>query len=281
MIGYNRLGSNGRLGNQMFQYAALRGIASYRGFDWVVPFPDNYGESNYGLFECFKMNSVEDKNFGLIPNNFPTYQSKDYTFDINFFTNCPDNCNLNDYFQSEKWFLNIEKTIRSDFSFKDEIFEPCKKMMDKIGDAISLHVRRTDYVQISDYHPLCSLDYYQKALNIFPKDLPVLIFSDDIEWCLQQKIFSDERFLISENQEKYLHLHKDADGQLRPSLIPYVDLCLQTLCKYNIIANSSFSWWGAWLNNNPEKKVVAPSKWFGPTANLNVKDLIPDSWSKI
>ena len=112
MIGYNRLGSNGRLGNQMFQYAALRGIAEHHGYDWVVPSPEGPHQTNYGLFDCFEMTGVDKNNFGLVPGNFPTYKASTGAFDEKFFNSCPDNCNIEDYFQTEKYFTNIKDDIK-------------------------------------------------------------------------------------------------------------------------------------------------------------------------
>jgi hypothetical protein len=280
MIGYNRLGSNGRLGNQMFQYAGLRGIAAKRNYDWVVPPPTDYYEANYGLFDCFKMSSVEDKNLGFVPHQFQTLKSTKFSFDEEFFENCPDDCNIDDYFQTEKYFKNVEKQIRNDYQFKDDYSNPCKEFISQFnGKVISLHVRRTDYVNLQSYHLPCSLEYYKRALEEFSEEIPVLIFSDDIEWCKKQEIFSGDRFYFSENTEQYSHAHKDADGQFRQSLVPYTDLCLMSLCSDAIVANSSFSWWGAWLISNPNKKIVAPDAWFGPDAgDIDSSDLVPDSW---
>lgn len=280
MIGYNRLGSNGRLGNQMFQYAGLRGMATKHGYEWVVPPPTDYYEANYGLFDCFKMSSVEDKNFGFVPHQFQTLKSEKFSFNEEFFENCPDDCNIDDYFQTEKYFKNVEDLIRSDYEFKDDYLNPCKEFISQFnGKVVSLHVRRTDYVNLQNYHLPCSLKYYERALEEFSEETPVLIFSDDIEWCKQQEIFSGDRFYFSENTEQYSHVHKDADGQHRKSLVPYTDLCLMSLCSDAIIANSSFSWWGAWLISNPDKKVIAPDTWFGPDASdIDSSDLVPDSW---
>ena len=281
MIGYTKLGSNGRLGNQMFQYAALRGIASNRGYDWIVPPPDGPYDSNYGLFECFEMSGVGQQNLGVVPNSFPTYKASTGAFDEDFFNNCPDNCNLEDYFQTEKYFSHIKEDIKKDFQFKSEHLDLCKEFISQIGEAVFLHVRRGDYVNIQYYHPVCELEYYEKALEKFDKDIPVLIFSDDIQWCSRQKIFSSDRFLLSQNNERYPHVHLDADGQMRHSLIPYIDLCLMSLCSGGIIANSSMSWWGAWLIENPTHPIIAPKKWYGPAAEVDDSDLIPERWERI
>jgi len=262
MIGYNHLGRNGRLGNQMFQYAALRGIAAKHGYQWCIP-PSNFTveprageEKDHQLFEAFKLPSVEHvEMLGAV-----YLEEKSFTFDQELFETCPDNVNLYGFFQTEKYFKHIERQIREDFIFNDDIWNPCKEMF-QFDDAISLHIRRSDYVQKQEFHPLCPIDYYEVALNNLPDDIPVLIFSDDTNWCKRQKIFSSDRFLISES-----------DSNL-------VDLCLMTMCNYHIVANSSFSWWGAWLANG--KKVIAPKVWFGPKANLDDSDLVPENWERI
>jgi len=109
------------------------------------------------------------------------------------------------------------------------------------------------------HHPVQELDYYEKALKKFPDNIPVMVFSDGIEWCKEQEIFQDDRFVMSEG---------NPTG---------VDLCFQSLCTYHIIANSSFSWWGSWLAKS--KKTVAPSVWFaGPNASRDLSDLYLPGW---
>ena len=144
-ISYNRLGSNGRLGNQMFQYAGLRGIAAHRGFDWTVPEPITYGDSNYGLFDCFKMSSVKEENFGLIQGE--SLQTGCFHFNQDAYDKWPDATNLHDYFQTEKYFKNVEDIIRKDFTFQNDIMAPCLEVMNEYEDPIFIHVRRGDYVK--------------------------------------------------------------------------------------------------------------------------------------
>lgn len=276
-ISYNRLGSNGRLGNQMFQYAALRGIADYHGYEWMVPVPNNYGTGNYGLFECFNMSSVSDKNFGIFSaqTNVTTGQ---FHFSEGFYKKCPDNVNIHDYFQTEKYFKNVEALIRSDYTFKDEIVNACKEVFDELKKPIFIHVRRGDYVNQPQNHPPCPISYYEKSLKHFDDDCEVLVFSDDINWCKEQEFFSSDRFLISEFEDRYEHLSETNDGNIK-SLIPYYDLCMMTMCTGGIIANSSMSWWGAWLIENPTQPIVAPNPWFGENySHFVMKDLIPDRW---
>lgn len=275
-IGYNRLGSNGRLGNQMFQYAGLRGIAENKNYHWVIPEPVTYGDSNYGLFDCFEMSSVTNSNFGLVEG--PSVQTGCFHFSKDFFNNCPDNVNLHDYFQTEKYFENISDLIRNDFKFKSEIINSCLEIMEGLNNPIFIHVRRGDYLNQPDNHPTCGISYYKKALEHFDENTTVLVFSDDFHWCKEQELFSDDRFMISEFDLKYNQTSDTNDGRVK-SLIPYYDLCMMTLCSGGIIANSSLSWWGAWLQKNPSQPIIAPKKWFGKNYDhLDIKDLIPDRW---
>ena len=275
-ISYNRLGSNGRLGNQMFQYAGLRGIAANRGFDWLIPSPDSYGDSNYGLFDCFQMSSVDKKNFGLL--NAQSVQTGQFHFAQDFFDGCPDNVNLHDYFTTEKYFKNVEDIIRKDFTFKDEILEPCKEIIDELDNPIFMHLRRGDYAVNPDAHPMCPLEYYEEGLTHFDKDVPVLVFSDDIGWCKEQSFFDDDRFMLSEFDEKYSQTCDTLFGK-QQALIPYYDLCLMTLCTGGIIANSTMSWWGAWLMDYQIQPIIYPTQWFGGYYDhYNMDDLCPEDW---
>jgi len=276
-ISYNRLGSNGRLGNQMFQYAGLRGIAEYHGYNWLIPPTEDYGDSNYGLFDCFKMSSVKEENFGFL-RNVQNVATGCFEFNEKFFNSCPDNVNLHDYFQTEKYFKNVESIIRSDFTFLDEVLEPCQEIVGQYENPIFIHVRRGDYINQPQYHPVCPFAYYQEALKEFPDETPVFVFSDDLDWCKDH--FIDDRFLIPEDNLQYEHLSDTNDGRVR-SFVPYYDLCMMSLCSGAIIANSSMSWWGAWLQNG-SGKVIAPKTWFGPAySNYNMNDLLPEHWIKI
>ena len=282
MLAFNQIGNLGRLGNQMFEYAALRGIASYHRYDWCIPPFHIKGIENYSLNECFKLESVKEKNLNIL-ENVQYVGERFFHFDDVLFEQCPDNVSLHGFFQSEKYFNHIEKEIRKDYTFLDEHLEPCKEFMSEFEgkEPIMLHVRRGDpnlvdprgfkwaYVNCSDQHPVQPLEYYEKALKEFDNNQPVIVFSDSVEWVKEQEFFADDRFFISEPQEKY------ADG----SFLPYSDLCLMSLCSHAIIANSSMSWWGAWLQSNPNKKVVAPKMWFGPAyADKDTKDLYVDNW---
>ena len=279
-IGYNRLGSNGRFANQMFQYAGLRGVAANKGYDFKVPPPGNYGRSDYALFECFEMGSVKPENFGLVDGG--SIATGQFHFYQKFFDNCPDNVNLHDYFQTEKYFKNIEDTIRYDFTFKKEVVDTCKDFLSTLPEEkIFMHVRRGDYVNHPDQHPALPISYYEKAYKKFDNPT-VLVFSDDLEWVKQQEFFQGDNFLISEFDVRYDLLSDNIDGQGN-SLVPFYDLYMMTQCNGAVIANSSMSWWGAWLQKNTTLPIVAPTPWFGKTAleNIDPKDLIPDDWTQL
>ena len=162
------------------------------------------------------------------------------------------------FFQSEKYFKHIEHEIRKDFTFHDRISSICNHYMKSVysgTEVISLHVRRSDYLTNCNFFNL-TLDYYFDALKKLPC-LPVIVFSDDLEWC--QEIFKEKRFNVS--------LSKNS----------FIDLCLMSLCDYHIIANSSFSWWGSWLANS--KQTIAPSKWFSEDfSSWDTKDLYLPNW---
>lgn len=263
MISFNNIGNLGRLANQMFQYASLKGIATNRGFDYCIPpkevfgkFDTLVGTSDTNLYGCF---DIKCKNVGI--TRYKIREESTFSFDENLFNNCETETNINGYFQSEKYFKHIENEIRAEFTFKDKIYEPSKQKYDEMFSGtkvISLHVRRGDYVT-NPNHPVQSLEYYEKSLELLDKNIPVLILSDDPNWCNHQKIFDDDRFFISDSKNSN------------------IDLCLMTLCNYHIIANSSYSWWGAWLSNS--KKVIAPSVWFGGEClNKKTKDLYCSDW---
>lgn len=281
MIGFDALGTMGRLGNQMFQHAALKGIARNRGFEYCIPpHASEIQIDNYGLLDAFELKNVDQVKF---TQHVSSVQEAHFHFDEKLFNECPDDVNILGFFQTEKYFKHVESEIREDYSFKEEWITPCKEFMSQFdGQEVAfLHVRRGDpnlvdkrgfkwaYVNCSDQHPVQPLEYYEKALKYFPEDMPILVFSDSIDWCKEQEIFRPDRFMFSEPEDKY------SDG----ALVPYVDLCLMSLCSHAIIANSSMSWWGAWLINNQNKKIIAPKMWFGSAYSYhNTQDLYCDNW---
>ena len=239
MIGFNGLGNLGRLGNQMFEYATLRGIAANKNYEWCIPPLNAKSIENYSLHHAFTMPDVKPENRKFLDNGYaPTVAERYYHFDQELFDLCPDHITLQGFFQTEKYFRNIRDVIRSEYTFHDHVLEPCKEVIEGFDiPPIFLHVRRGDpnltdprgfkwsYTECSDQHPPQPLSYYEKALKKFPDDVPVIVCSDSPEWVQTQEFFSDDRFAISVPEDKY------ADG----SYEPYIDMCLMSLCSGAII----------------------------------------------
>jgi len=233
------------------------------------------------LLDAFEMKGVDHIKYCY---NVVPAQERFFHYDEELMDICPDNVNVAGFFQSEKYFEHIEDEIRKDYTFKSNWLQPSLEFMDQFGgeEVLFLHVRRGDpnltdkrgfkwaYVNLQDQHPTQPIEYYQEALTYFPHDMPVLVFSDSIDWCKEQEIFQPDRFMFSEPEDTY------DDG----ALVPYIDLCLMSLCSHAIIANSSMSWWGAWLQSNPHKRVIAPKMWFGSAYQFHdTKDLYCDDWT--
>lgn len=244
-ISFNSLGNYGRLGNQMFQYAALKGIANKINTNYIIP-ESNNEMSSQQLTDIFLLNN----NVGYGITNYKQVQELDFKYDNLFIQTITDNTDIKGYFQSEKYFKHIEQDIKNDFTFKQTYSIPDKKY-------VSIHVRRGDYLLLQNYHPTCSIDYYKNAMTLFPNH-NFLVISDDINWCKNQEIFANCEFWEGKN---IAH-----------------DLYVMTKAEHNIIANSSFSWWGAWLNQNADRIVVAPKQWFGNAIQNDTKDLYCFGW---
>jgi hypothetical protein len=180
----------------------------------------------------------------------------------------PPDCYLRGYWQSEKYFHEAAVVIRTDFTFKNPLIKENAELAEQICrvNAVSLHVRRGDYVKnpkTAATHGVCSPDYYQAAIRHIATQVVqpfFFIFSDDIRWV---KSHLEMNFPC-----RYVDHNQGAQS--------YNDMHLMSLCRHHIIANSSFSWWGAWLGGHKNKIVVAPQRWF--VNNNNVRDLFPNGW---
>lgn len=253
------LGCNGRLGNQMFQYAALKSLSLQTCIPFII-------SSDRHALNCFNI-QCHQIPFDLLNSHsidINLYNEKYFHYDEDFFQIQPYT-NIHGYFQSEKYFSDISYIIKDEFKLSDKIKEKfCQSYIQKLKlhynkEVVSIHVRRKDYLTLNEYHPAVSLEYLNTAQNMF-KNCLFLIFSDDILWCKNN--FIGEQYYFSDMSDDVS------------------DLYLMSKCDHNIIANSSFSWWAAWLNLNSNKKVICPkTNWFGKELNHNnTKDLIPDSW---
>lgn len=265
MITFSRLGRHGNLGNSMFQLAATIGIAAKLNYTVKFPrnptyFDTNYNCNNISLFDGFDVNipALVGEDYASIKNY---YTESHFHFDSNAFS-ISDNTDIAGYFQSEKYFIHAKEEVKKAFAFKKENVEISDFLFKKYNilpeETTSLHIRRGDYVVKQSYHPLQDNNYYEAAFKK-AKLKNILVFSDDIEWCRQNVIGSNVYYTDTNNS--------------------FADMRAMSLCKNNIIVNSTFGWWGAWLNNNPDKVVVAPSKWFGPAYNnVNTSDILPLQW---
>lgn len=282
VITFQQIGYMGRLGNQMFQFAATLGIAKKLGLDARFPlenclrlqgsgpFDPNIGRNM--LVKCDILDCFEIGPEYFIPERHlvfdKSYHETVFEYDSKV-ESIQDNTALYGYFQTEKYFLNAKEEIYKQFTFKSHIKQLADSYMENIRSAykdshiVSIHVRRGDYVMFPDHHPTCSKEYYDSSISKF-EDLTkkkFLVFSDDPEWCRTE--FAGDNFIICDIGD------------------PYVELCCMSLCDHHIIANSSFSWWGAWLNENSDCKVIAPSRWFGPSISKNAKDVYCKDWEVI
>ena len=242
-----------RLGNQMFQIAASVGLSEKNGLN--VNFPNwKYANMFEGDFKECKVNFNYNQNKWIDPGFHYTEIPKETTL-------------INGYFQSEKYFKEIDYKIREMFTIKknikDAIYNRHKNILDR-DNVVAIHLRRGDYLNFPDHHPVMDLNYFINAIEKFPKDSTFVLFSDDIEWCRNNFQKIDKEFFIIEGQS-------DVE-----------DFTMMTMCDHNCISNSTFSWWAAWLNDNPNKIVVAPDNWFGIAyAHFNKDDLYCDGWIKI
>lgn len=289
----------GGLGNQMFQYAAGRSLAHLHGTELRLDhsffeLSENVATPRQYELHHFNVSGKRSNKYDfwaivthrhrwhillkalwpLLRRDFKSIkiiQERLFDFDPSFF-DFPDNIQLAGYWQSEKYFSDIADIIRKEFTVRSQLTGENQRIANVINSstAVSLHVRRGDYVsceKTAAVHGACSLEYYDNAIERIANLVSAphfFIFSDDIAWV-----------------KKHLHLdypvtivgHNSSENGCE-------DLRLMSFCRHHIIANSSFSWWGAWLNPQPDKIVIAPARWFSDTT-IDTSDLIPESWIRI
>lgn len=280
---------NGGLGNQMFQWAFGRMIEETTGME--AYFDMSYFGNNYARpyeLDVFKLEPkfVDDpitkikllliwklRSFLNSQSLFgiKLYSESSFNFDRNI-SRIKANTYVEGFFQSELYFKCVEDKLRQDFQFESE---PDGRNMQVINEiystnSVSIHVRRGDYVQKERYQDVyaeCSLDYYKRGVEYIAQQFPeptLFVFSDDIKWAKNNLRLNYKTIFVSHNTGK-----KSCE-----------DMRLMSLCRHNIIANSSFSWWGAWLNKNKDKVVIAPQKWFKDDAIIQT-DIIPKDWVRL
>lgn len=280
----------GGLGNQMFQYAYYKALCM-RGYDVKIDFEDYYQHQVHNGYELEKVFGIlvkkatnqesidsgrSDKRiinkikrkikkfFKLIYVYYETVE--DSTRYLPQLLNPPPNSYIFGYFGSYKYFERFNDELRKDFRFINKLDEINLKYRENIinSNSVSIHIRRGDYLKHSIYQNVCTLEYYKKAIEYIKKnvDNPVFyIFSNDIPWCKENLKIENVVFVDNNNESE-----------------AYRDMQLMHYCKHNIIANSSFSFWGAWLNNNSNKIVVCPRKFYDMDNAGN--DVFPSEWIK-
>jgi hypothetical protein len=283
----------GGLGNQMFQYAAGKSLSINKNEEFKIDIR-NFKE----YFRKFELNTVFDCEINFASKNdlkdilswqknlffqkllkmkqFKFLRKKNFIVEPHFHywedvNKLKKNLYLYGYWQSEKYFIKNEKFIRKNFLFKQPLINKNFIISNEIknSNSVSLHIRRSDYLtdKKNSFIGVCSIDYYKKAISIISSKItnPVFFFfSDEIEW-VKKNFTNNLNFIFVDHNDKQKS---------------HFDLQLMSLCRHNIIANSSFSWWGAWLNTNANKIVIAPQKWF-QSGSMISKDIIPNSWLQI
>jgi hypothetical protein len=249
----------GGLGNQLFQWAVTRNLSIKYNTEYYFDLT-HIGKSSFDVnsrgMELYKLkniiinSSTNNTQLNRVIDNF-TYK------EIN------DNSYLDGYWQSEKYFKENKKIIREELSIPENLKEYFfKKYIFLNEPTLCIHVRRGDYLNLPDHHPTQTINYYKDGYDIINNNnINVAIFSDDINWCKNNLNFNNINYIENE-------------GNIN-------DLYMMSLCDHNIISNSTFSWWGAWLNNNINKKIISPSIWFGKLLDVPTNDIYCDNWIKI
>lgn len=280
----------GGLGNQLFQYAAAKSLAIHKKKEMVIDvscFFENIEGVTKRAYELDSLNvnsriatevelaTAKRHSFvRKIRNKLMPYYRRQYYYEPHFhfdsnFLKAYSSTILIGYWQSENYFKGISDIIRSEFEFKKTPGLKTQEVLKQISEtnSVSLHIRRGDYINNPEtlrMHGICGIDYYDKCINLMKAKVPsmqLFIFSDDIQWVKENLVLPYNAIFVD---------HNTGDNANE-------DLYLMSHCKHNVIANSSFSWWGAWLNNNNKKIVMAPSKWFNEF-KADTKDLYPADW---
>jgi len=243
----------GGLGNYLFQIAAGYTLAMKNYDNFVVDFSKaTKVHKDVNTYRSNILRKIKDDTF-VCENTYiePKFSHTEIKYS--------NSLELNGYFQSEK-YLNRE-LILDLYSIDSKSYGHIFKEYLPFDNVVSIHVRRGDYLDKIDRHPPTKLAYCKNAIDYFGSNYNFYVMSDDIKWCKKNLKGDNIRFIENEPD--------------------YIDLWLMSLCEHNIITNSTFSWWGSWLNQNKDKTVIAPKQWFGRSKHLDPKDLYCDNWTVI
>jgi len=285
---------SGGLGNQMFQYAAAKALATRLNTSLTIDLY-TFTKKTQATVRPYELDIFNIKNLpersalkGKLITKARPFIQKHRTFFQKFgiltdtyailyqsvFESITGNITMSGYFQNEKYFKDIVKALRNDFTFKNPLIDDNLKVSDKIASSqsVAIHIRRGDYLSQNSQSNFITLDkaYYENAIRFIInqiKNPEFFVFSEDFEWIKGNLNFEN-------HPVTFIDWNKGKNS--------YIDMQLMSLCKHNIIANSSFSWWAAWLNNNQDKVVIAPGHWFqDEKKNILLDDFYPDGWKKI
>ena len=276
----------GGLGNQLFQYAAGRAVATRHKCRLILDTRETDAKGAHWKFALshFNIEAMLGDTTDLPPvrtkpvpyfiwryfgRNPKFVREAHLGFNENILSLGPDTY-LHGYFQSEKYFIQIVDVLRRDLAFKTPPSAENQRWLENINqsNSVSLHVRRGDYMAAKGAYAVCDQDYYKRAVEHIAhhsqSDPEIFVFSDDPAWAKENiKLGCKTRFSTHNGAAKH-----------------YEDMRLISRCKHNITANSTFSWWGSWLNKNPDKIVVAPKAWLGKQ-KLQNPDITPENWVRI
>lgn len=253
----------GGLGNQLFQWACARNLQEKYGhsIEYNLSFYNGQNKRRPQLneFKYLIFNNIE-ANYTLGQATIgDSFKYSDFIkYDL---SQTQRRYDLQGYWQSEKYFKENEQVIRKNLDIDEDTAYYISNKYPFIGKekTASIHIRRTDYVTSNGYHPVQPISYYEAGLDQIEYD-KLVVFSDDVHWCKDNLNFNNMVFAEDNTNIQDLHL--------------------MSMCQHNVIANSSFSWWAAWLNKNPNKKIIAPEKWLGPQGP-SYDDIVPEGWIKI
>jgi hypothetical protein len=255
----------GGLGNVLFKLSATISTAIDNNINYIFSNEflrpvDKITTHGYPDYRRFYDNILRNINFiDKLPSNYNVYIESSFNYSPIYYEK-GTNLLLDGHFQSEKYFLNNKKNIIELFQPTDKDIQTIKNTFPNINEMTSIHIRRGDYLQLTDYHPQQETEYFKNSCEIIGISEQYIIFSDDLEGIKHQFDFIPNKIFYTSGQD-------------------WLDLYTMSLCKNNIISNSTFSWWGAYLNSNINKKIIAPNRWFGPkNKHLDTSTLFPYDW---
>lgn len=267
-MNYITTNHRGGLGNVMFKLAASISLAIDNEVDYIfsneflrpVDRITTKGDPDYRRFYNNVLRNV--KFINKLPGHYFVHTEKQFNYkEIPYEKGI--NLLLDGFFQSEKYFENNKQYIKDLFNPNQEITDKILTNLPDVYNYASIHIRRGDYLQYPNHHPQQSIEYYKNAAEIIGIEKTYLIFSDDLDGIKDMFDFLPNKIFYTSGED-------------------WLDMYTMSFCKDNIICNSTFSWWGAYLNPHEDKKVITTNNWFGPVyGNWDISTLFPEDWIRL